>query len=117
MKRRTASGVNIMAIEVNNLSGTPFTGSREQREVKPVNSEPSQNQRETGKPSTGETVSLTESTRLLLQLEEQANAQPVVYTQRIDKTKQNIANGNFNIRSSSIALKLTMLESQLPPAA
>lgn len=106
-----------MAIEINNISGSIFTGSHEQREVTPVNHEPSQRQGETGKPSTGGTVILTESARQLYQLEEQMNAQPVVDTQRIDAARQNIANGRLNINPSTIAQKLTMLESQLPPAA
>lgn len=117
MKRNKASGVIIMAIEINNISGTLFTGSHEQREVTPVNHEPNQKQRETGKSSTGETVSLTESAKQLHQLEEQLNAQPVVDAQRIDAARQNIANGRLNISPSTIAQKLTMLESQLPPAA
>jgi len=112
-----ASGAKIMAIEISNLSGTLFTGCNEQREVTPVNHEPNQKQRETGQSSTGETVSLTESARQLHQLEEQANAQPVVDTQRIDEARQNIANGRLTINPSTIAQKLSMLEAQLPPAA
>ena len=117
MKRYEASGVNIMAIEINNISGALFTGSHEQREVTPVNHEPNQEQRETGKPSTGGTVSLTESARQLHQLEDQINAQPVVDAQRIDEARQNIADGNHNINPSTIAQKLALLEEQLPPAA
>lgn len=103
-----------MAIEINSLSGALFSGPNQQRDVTPVNREPNQQQQETGKPSTGETISLTESAKQLYQLEEQVNAQPVVDTQRIDKAKQNIANGQLNISPSTIAQKLTMLETLLP---
>jgi len=106
-----------VSIEINSLSGSLFSGAHEQREVTPVNHEPNQKQNETGKPSTGDTVSLTESAKQLHRLEEQVNTQPVVDTQRIDETKQNIANGSFDINPSTIAQKLTMLERQLPPAA
>ena len=103
-----------MGIEINGLSGNTITAFNERREVTPVNHEPNQKQNETGKSSTGDTISLTQSAKQLRQLEEQANAQPVVDTQRIDETKQNIANGRFAISPSSIAQKLTMLEDMLP---
>lgn len=103
-----------MAIEINGLSGSTITAFNERREVTPVNHEPTQQQKETGTSSTGETISLTDSAKQLRQLEVQANAQPVVDIQRINETRQNIANGRFSISSSSIAQKLAMLEKMLP---
>lgn len=103
-----------MVIEINSLSGSTIMAFNDRREVTPVNHEPNQKQQETGKSSTGDTISLTESAKQLRQLEVQANAQPVVDIQRVDETRRNIANGRFSISPTSIAQKLTMLEDLLP---
>ena len=70
-------------------------------------------QQETGKSSTLDTVSFTDSAALLANVEKTLQDTPVVDTQRVEDIRQAIANGSFEIDTARVAEKLIGFESRL----
>lgn len=105
-----------MSVDINGLPGSHLPGANESRQVTPVHNEPTSKQRETGKTSTSDTVSLTESARQLQALEEQLNSQPVVDSQRVEAARQAIDSGSYQVQPEMISQKLMQFEALLPAA-
>lgn len=105
-----------MPIDINGLPSSHLPGTNESRQVTPVHNEPSKNERETGTPTTGDTVSLTESARQLQALEAQLNSQPVVDSQRVENIRQALDNGSYQINPEQISHKLLQFEALMPAA-
>jgi negative regulator of flagellin synthesis FlgM len=100
-----------MAIEINGSSPNPNpVATNEKSDVKVGRGEPSAAQNETGKPSTGDTVSLTDTASQLNQLATQLANLPVVDTQKVESLQQAIANGSYKVDANQIASGLTQLE-------
>lgn len=100
---------------INNVSG--FPGPQAQRagegsQVQVNRSEPTGNQQETGRPSTVDTVSLTDTAARLRGLENTIASLPVVDSQRVESIQQAMINGTFEIDPQQIAAKMMELESE-----
>ena len=61
-----------------------------------------------------DSVSLTESAKLLHKLESRLEEVPAVNNDRVNAIKQAIANGDYKVDPERIARKLLQLDSQLP---
>lgn len=101
---------------INNISG--FPGNQSQRtnegaQVQVARSEPTVPQQQTGRPSTVDTVSLTDTAAQLRNLENNLAQLPVVDSQRVESIQQAIGNGTYEIDPKRIAAKMLGLEQQL----
>lgn len=75
--------------------------------------QPTPAQQETGKPSTVDTVSLTDSAERLRKLEKILASLPVVDVQRVEGIRKAIDNGVYNIDPLRVADKFLSFESTL----
>ncbi|MEQ6342001.1 MAG: flagellar biosynthesis anti-sigma factor FlgM [Gammaproteobacteria bacterium] len=75
--------------------------------------QPNAAQRETGKSSTVDTVSFTDTAARLRGLEKTLSALPVVDIHRVEGVKQAIASGAFEINPMRVADRLLNFESSL----
>jgi negative regulator of flagellin synthesis FlgM len=101
---------------INNVTG--FPGPQAQRtsdgpQVQVNRSEPNSQKQETGRPSTVDTVSLTDTAARLRGLENTLASLPVVDTQRVEEIQQAIASGEFEVDAEQIADKMLAFESEL----
>ena len=104
-----------MAIEINgqNGNGKVFSTHTERPEKDVSRGEGTTDQEETGRSSTADTVSLSNSSAQLRSLENTLAELPVVDTQRVESIKQSIADGSFRINAENVANKLINLEQSL----
>ena len=103
-------------MSINNVTG--FPGNQPQRaqegsQVEVNRSEPEAEKQETGRPSTVDTVSLTDTSERLRNLENTLAALPVVDTQRVEAIQQAIADGSFEINADKIAEKMLQFDIDL----
>lgn len=103
-----------MAININGNIGPQTTAAGETSHVATTPSAPNKAQAETGTSSAQDTVSLTEVSKQLPQLERQLNSLPVVDVQRVEDVRNQINNGTYSINPDSIASKFSQIESLLP---
>jgi negative regulator of flagellin synthesis FlgM len=101
---------------INNVTGLP--GNQPQRtqdgaQVQVNRSEPEAEKQETGRPSTVDTVSLTDTSERLRNLENTLANLPVVDTQRVEAIQQAIAEGSFEINAEKIAEKMLQFDTDL----
>ncbi|WP_127476351.1 flagellar biosynthesis anti-sigma factor FlgM [Sulfurivermis fontis] len=101
---------------INNITG--FPGNQSQRatdgsQVQVARSEPTAAQQQTGRPSTMDTVSLTDTAARLRELENSLAKLPVVDSQRVESIQQAIANGSYEIDSGRVAEKMLRFEREL----
>ena len=102
-----------MAIDINGLTSSQTSVNKRENQVTPINTDKSENQAETGKSSTSDTISLTDSAKQAQQLEKQIEAQPVVDTQKVIDARQAIDNGTYVVSAKNIAQKLMQFEALL----
>lgn len=104
-----------MAIEITGQNGNgKILNTRSERpEANVSRDETRTDQQETGRPSTVDTVSLTNTSAQLRSLENTLAELPVVDTQRVESIKQAIADGSYQINAQSVADKLINLEQGL----
>jgi negative regulator of flagellin synthesis FlgM len=104
-----------MAIEITGQNGNgKILNTRTDRpEVNVSRDEANVEQQENGRPSTVDTVSLTNTSAQLRSLENTLAELPVVDTQRVESIKQAIADGSYQINAQSVADKLINLEQGL----
>jgi len=103
-----------MPIEITGQNNSPVQTDRNTRPENNVGrSEPSVEQNTNGRPSTADTVSLTETSAQLRSIESSLAALPVVDTQRVEAIKQSIADGSYQIDAQSVADKLIDFEAIL----
>lgn len=102
-----------MPIEITGQPGTSVNrnGSQDTSNVTNIAQKPEQQQ--TGSGSTQDTVSLTQRASQLQRLENTLADLPVVDTQRVERIRQSIATGSFEIDSSRVADKLLNFEQSL----
>lgn len=101
---------------INNITG--FPGNQSQRatdgsQVQVARSEPTAAQQQTGRPSTMDTVSLTDTAARLRELENSLAKLPVVDSQRVESIQQAIANGSYEVDSGRVAEKMLRFERDL----
>ncbi len=101
---------------INNITG--FPGNQSQRatdgsQVQVARSEPTASQQQTGRPSTMDTVSLTDTAARLRELENSLAKMPVVDSQRVESLQQAISNGSYEMDSGRTAEKMLGLEQAL----
>lgn len=102
-----------MAIEITGLPTSKLHNADDGAKVDVARSEPTSAQLETGRPSTGDTVSLTDTASQLRKLENSLASLPVVDAQRVERVKQAIADGNFQIDPVQVADKMLSFERAL----
>jgi negative regulator of flagellin synthesis FlgM len=102
-----------MGIQINDLSHMQPQGAGDGGQVKVSRDEPNVAQQETGKPSTGDTVSLTDTAQQLRKLENTLSELPVVDSQRVEDIRAAIANGSYEVDPTRVAEKLINFDSQL----
>lgn len=103
-----------MSIEIKGIPQAPVHGpSDETTPGKPVEQTPVQ--QETGKSSTNDTVSLSESAVQLGKLDNSAVLAPVIDSQRVEQVKQAIREGTYEVDPVKVAEKLMQFESILKP--
>ncbi len=101
---------------VNNITG--FPGNQSQRategsQVQVARSEPTVPQQQTGRPSTVDTVSLTDTAARLRKLENSLAELPVVDSQRVETIQKSIENGDYKVDSKRVAQKMLGFEREL----
>ncbi len=94
---------------INNI--TAFQGSQAQRnsedsQVKVSRGDTAVHQQETGRPSTVDTVSLTDTAMKLRSLENVIEPLPVVDSQRVEDIRHAIDSGTYTVDAENIANKL-----------
>ena len=103
-----------MSIEINN--GTPQRvpyDSGEGSQINGTRSAPSVEKQETGKPTTHDTVSITDTAANLQKINQTINELPVVDNQRVESIRQAIANGSYEIDPKRTAEKLIDFETAM----
>lgn len=101
---------------LNNITG--FPGNQSQRtsegsQVQVARGEPTVAQQQTGRPSTVDTVSLTDTASRLRELENSLANMPVVDTQRVESIQRAIADGSYEMDAARIADKMLRFEAEL----
>jgi len=99
-----------MAIEIKGVPNSLLTPAGENSEVKGPRSEPTAAQQATGAPTTGDTVTITDTAARLSRLESTLAQVPVVDTQRVESIQRALANGTYEINPERIADKLLAME-------
>lgn len=102
-----------MPIEINGLPPSQLKNNTGDAQVKVGRNEPSVPQQETGKPATSDTVSLTDTAARLRKLESTLAQLPVVDSQRVEATRQAIADGSYRVDPARVAEKLLAFENAL----
>lgn len=98
-----------MTIKINNLTPVSVHSSNDDTLIQQPSNDPYA-QQQSGKLSTSDTISLTEVAVRLGKLENPMANLPVVDTQRIEKIKQAIDNGSYEVDPARIADKLMQFE-------
>lgn len=104
-----------MSIDINSLNKAQAPGTGDRSQVAGAANEPSSAQQATGKSSASDTVSLSETAIRLGQLGVAVAELPVVDTQRVEKVKQAIADGNYTVDPTRIAERLMEFDMALKP--
>lgn len=104
-----------MPIEITGQTTNQLPSAKEGTNLQVVqdNTTPAPSDQETGKSSTLDTVSLTDSAALLHKMEAAMADAPVVDTQRVEGIRKAIANGSFEIDTTRVAEKLLNFEARL----
>lgn len=99
---------------INNITGLPSTQTPRSTEGTQVGrDEPTASQSETGRPSSVDTVSLSDTASRMHSLQNTLAELPVVDSQRVADIQQSIDDGTFEIDSNRVAEKMLGFESDL----
>lgn len=101
---------------INNITGLPGNPAQprtESNQVQVGRNEPSVAQQSTGRPSTVDTVSLTDTAARLREMENTLAKLPVVDNQRVEAVRQAIADGTFEVDAERVARKMLAFEQAL----
>lgn len=104
-----------MPIEINGQTTNQLINTKEGGASLHViqSKKPPAQQQDTGKSSTLDTVSLTDTAALLQRMETTIANASVVDTQRVEDIRKAIANGSFEINTTRVAEKMLSLEARL----
>ncbi len=103
-----------MAIDkISNLPGFNSQRSGEGSQVQVSRSEPTRTQEETGRPSSVDTISLTDTAARLRELENTLSSLPVVDAQRLEAIQKAVENGSYEVDAKRVAEKMLAFEAAL----
>jgi len=103
-----------MAFEINALQTQPQPhGATDARRMAAARTEQTPTQQETGRATTSETVSITETAAKLQKLSSTVEKLPVIDTQRVDAIKRAIDEGTYQVNPARIAKKMLGFEQQM----
>ena len=102
-----------MPVEINGLHPSALKNPGEGSSARVGRDEPSVAKQETGRPTTTDTVSLTDAAARLKSLENAVASLPVVDTHRVEQIKKTLANGTYTIDDKKVASKLQKFEQSL----
>lgn len=102
-----------MPVEINGLHPSALKNTGEGSSARVGRDEPSVAKQETGRPTTTDTVSLTDATARLKSLENAVASLPVIDTHRVEQIKKTLANGTYTIDDKKVASKLQKFEQSL----
>jgi len=102
-----------MPIDISGPNAPHTQGRNDGTQVKPVQQEPGQQQKESGRSSTADTVRITDAANKLNQLEITLDKTPVVDSQRVEALRSAIEEGRYQVEPGRVAEKLIALEQQL----
>lgn len=105
-----------MAISIDNINNTQVNNSGKSNQTTSVNKDGIKAAVNNESTST-DTISLTDSAKLIQELEKQLVAQPVVNAEKVSEVRENINSGNYIISSERVAEKFTLYESYLQAAS
>ena len=100
-----------MAISIDNIINTQVNNSGKSNQPTAVNKDGSKHEQSANSTASVDTISLTESAKLIQQLEKQIIDQPVVNAEKVSEIRENINSGNYVISSERVAEKFTLYES------
>ncbi|MFQ5469353.1 MAG: flagellar biosynthesis anti-sigma factor FlgM [Gammaproteobacteria bacterium] len=100
-----------MAIEITGQSTSQLLkNTNDGSDVQIARNDATASQEETGRPSSIDTVSLTDTATILHKAEAKVESTPVVDPQRVESIQKAIANGTFEMNSERVAEKMVNLE-------
>jgi len=102
-----------MPIEINGLPITVLKNPKEGPHVDVGRSKPAPTQEETGKPTSSDTVTLTDTAARLRALGNTLSTLPVTDTQRVEGVKKAIEDGNYTVDAGRVAQKMIEFEKLL----
>lgn len=102
-----------MPVEINGLHPSALKNTGEGTSARVGRDDPSVAKQETGRPSTTDTVSLTDTAARLKSLEASVASLPVVDAQRVEHIKKALAHGTYNIDDKKVASMLQKFEQSL----
>jgi negative regulator of flagellin synthesis FlgM len=105
-----------MSIELSGITSAKVPVTNDDAQVE-RSVEQTPTQQESGKSSTSDTVSLSESAVQLGKLQNTVVSMPVADTQRIEQVKQAIHDGSYEVDAARVADKLMQFESILKSGA
>ncbi len=103
-----------MSIELSGISSTKVPVTNDEAQVE-RSVEQTPTQQESGKSTTSDTVSMSESAVQLGKLQNSVLSMPVSDNQRIEQVKQAISDGSYEVDAARVADKLMQFESILKP--
>ncbi|MEE8481941.1 MAG: flagellar biosynthesis anti-sigma factor FlgM [Acidiferrobacterales bacterium] len=99
-----------MAIDITGVPNSQTHNAGDKSPVSVGKDEATAPQQETGKPSTTDTVSMTDAAQRLQSLETSLESLPIVDSQRVETIRAAIADGEYEIDPEKVAEKLTSFE-------
>jgi negative regulator of flagellin synthesis FlgM len=102
-----------MPVEINGLHPSALKNTGEGTSARVGRDDPSVPKQETGRPSTSDTVSLTDTATRLKSLENTIASLPVVDAHRVERIKKALAEGTYTIDDKKVAEKLHRFEQTL----
>jgi len=98
-----------MAIDIAGRTATSLPTPHSET-VQVTQNEPTVAQDETGKPSSLDTVSITDAAKQLQQIQQEIKSLPVVDVQRIEGIRKEISEGKFDVNPNRVAEKFVAFE-------
>lgn len=101
-----------MSIDINSVTNSKVPSTSDDPQLKQTAEQPN-TQQDSGKSSTTDTVSLSDSAVQLGKLGNSVAPAPVVDTQRVEQVKQAIDNGSYEVDPARVAEKMMRFENVL----
>jgi negative regulator of flagellin synthesis FlgM len=99
-----------MAIEISGQNPAQLSNAKTDTTSEVGHTDPPVQRQQTGKPTTTDTVTLTDTASQLRKLESQIATVPIVDLSRVEGVKRSIVNGQFKIDSQRVADKMLNFE-------
>jgi len=106
-----------MAISLDNINTSQVNNSGKSNQSSTINKNENGHGQKNSSSTSVDTLSLTDSAKLIQQLEKQLEEQPIVDAERVSEVRQNINSGNYIISSEKVAEKFALYESYFQAAS